>query len=243
MVEPSKPYDCTLYGSEDDDLAGLKVLTCIKDGPQWTQLCLQLLWSFVVWTLVYTASKPLSRMWKNRLQRDSNTPPQWVQRWVGTEYRSPSDPRLEIALEYCQLLASSTNIWLWIKKSYTLQSSTGFEFAMELFCVCLNICHALFGHVRAGFHPKACFTLPVLIDSLTLSPIILQRAPAMFGGSWLTLAYLRAYQQLTAFKHLCYLGMFERTFSDFTQAAIIKVVNAVRRFMQCGRAPPKSQPR
>ena len=227
LRQTCQAYDCAAYDQGDDDLAGLDLLPCIKSGPQWSEVGLQLLWSCVVWVLVWATSKKAGLEWKRMLRRNNGAPPQFVQQWVGTDYRSPRDTRFEILLEYCQLASSTTNIWLWVKKSYTLKESTGMEFALELFCVCLNILHALFGHLRSGFAPGYCFTLPVVIDSLTISPIILQRAPKIFGGSWLTLAYLRAYQQLTAFKHLCHLGMFSNTFSDFAQAAIIKALECV----------------
>jgi hypothetical protein len=222
----SEPYRCT-NELGDDDLAGFGLpMVCLPDGPQWWQLGLQLAWSCVVWVLVYFCSRIAETRWRNMIQREGrgNCPPAWVQKWVGTDFRNPKDQRLEIFLECAQWMASSTNIFLWIKKTYFLRGSTDVEFAIELMCVVLNICHAIFGHIRAGFRADYCFEVPVLIDSLTISPIILQRADSLvFGGSWLTLAYLRAYQQLTAFKHLCTLGMFEQALSDFTQAAIITV--------------------
>jgi len=227
MVEVGRPFNCDLYEHEDDD-GHWPILTCIRDGPQWGQIGRQLGWSGVVWLLVYVLSHLLHGPWHRGIQADPRkSPPAWVAKWVGTTFRRPHDARLEVLLEWCQLFASSTNIWLWIKKSYTLEKSTNAEFSLELACVILNVCHAFFGHVRAGFAPSACFSIPVLIDCLTLSPIILQRAASLFGGSWLTLAYLRAYQQLTAFKHLCNLGMFERFLSDFTREMIIKFLECI----------------
>jgi hypothetical protein len=217
---PGIPYNCKLYDTFDDDL---EVLPCIHDGPQWWQIGRQFAWSLLIWILVTIGCRILGKIWKKKYSNSQGEcPPQFVREWVGTSFRRPRDPRLELFLEASQLVASSANIWVWVTKSYSRNHTSDPVFYFELSCVAFNICHAIFGHIRSGFDVRYCFTAPVIIDSLTISPIILQRAGPIFGGSWLTLVYLRAYHQLTAFIQLTRLGMFD-WFSDFTREAIIKV--------------------
>lgn len=178
---PGIPFNCHLYETFDDDL---EVLPCIEDGPQWWQIGRQFGWSLLIWLLVIISSVILGKIWKRKYSdSQEESPPDLVREWVGTNYRRPRDLRLELFLEASQLFSSSANIWIWVMKSYSRTESSDIVFYFEITCVIFNIIHALFGHIRSGFQVRHCFTAPVIIDSLTISPIILQRAGPVFGGS------------------------------------------------------------
>ena len=219
------PYDCENL-SEDDDLAGLPFLTCVPGGPQWWQLGRQVGWSFFSWLIIYILCRVVEKKWQRVLAHKVGPGwlHQWLEFWVGDHFHRPKDDRLEIFLEASQLIASSTNIWIWVRKTYTLKESGSVAYALEFICVFFNLAHGLFRHVKSGFDRRHCMSPDVIIDCVTITPIVLQAMPGgLLKGSWLTLSYLRAYQQLFAFKQLAKFGLFESVFSDLTISMIVIV--------------------
>ena len=220
------PYDCDSI-SEDDDMAGLVLLSCIADGPQWWQLGRQLLWSLVVWCLVYLASRGAEGFWDHCTAKKLGPARlhEFLAMHVGTEVRPARSHALETLLQTGQLASSGLGIILWIRTTYALAAPTGWQLAAEYACAGVQVAHALFEHVRRGFDPGHCRSPLCLIDCLTISPVLLQGVrPALFGGSWLTLTYIRAYPQLLAFKYLCAMGALEGAVSDYGREALLRAL-------------------
>lgn len=151
---------------------------------------------------------------------DAGNPPIWAQRYIGTPNNDPLDMKLVVVLELGQLVSCAVNIYVWVVRSYALGPVYG---NVDIFFTVLSCLHSIFSHFKWGFSVGYCFKLTAIIDCLTIPGILLQGWGPIFGGSWLTLAYLRSYAQLTAFSELCKLGVFDIYLSDFSKAAILKV--------------------
>lgn len=222
-LTPSKPFDCDAVYDADDDF---DVLPCVDEGPRWYLLSRQILWAFIIWLVLTIASSRMSKKWHTYCDEAGN-PPLWAQRHVGTPDIKPLNIRLVVVLELGQLVSCAVNIYVWVVRSYALRGVYG---NVDILFTLLSCLHSFFLHVKWGFSVSYCFKLPFIIDCLTIPGILLQGWGVTFGGSWLTLAYLRAYAQLTAFSELSDLGVFDVYLSDFSKAAIIKVNACVSRF-------------
>jgi len=217
-ITPSKPYDCdAVYDSPN-----FEVLPCVDDGPRWYLLSRQILWSIGIWFVIVLLSKRWSKIWHDRYCDEAGNPPLWVQRFIGTPDIDPLNNKLLIVLELGQLVSCAVNIYVWVVRSYALEPIYG---NVDIFFTVLSCLHSFFMHVKWGFSVQYCFKLSAIIDCVTIPGILLQGMGDVFGGNWLTLAYLRAYAQKAAFSSLCEVGVFDLYLSDFSKAAIIKVID------------------
>jgi hypothetical protein len=176
----------------------------------------KLLVGALAWVIFVACSVPLERWWRRvRSHQPEGSPPPWARRFVGELSHAAEEPRLEQALEWGQLGASTILVATFILKTY--DSTLPWLFGLEVACSTICGLHGVFAFARAGFTRSHAFSLLPLLDCFTLPATFLQHASkALGGGSWLTLNYLRTFHQLGSLRRLRKLGILEHINSDFT---------------------------
>jgi hypothetical protein len=181
----------------DDDLP---VMSCGENGPTWPLLSRQLLVAAGVWVALALGNATLFQpTWRRCcVIPTSGAPPLWVLKWVGYGADRPAfNPRPEASLCCVQLLCSGVLVVTWINKAYLQEPATDGLFCVELGAVLLCLAHAASRLVQVGFAWDAFGAqLATAIDCLTLPALVLQRSGPVWGGSWLTLGYLRVFNML-----------------------------------------------
>jgi hypothetical protein len=221
-IDPSKPFDC----DDADDGETLIILSCLQDGPQWWQIGRQCAWSMFIWILTIVISPLNRKLWDLYC---NGAHPFWVQRYVGTKFRPAQDLMVETVLCFAQVFGSLCSVWIWVIKSYALRGDvlTPHLYAFEVLFVFLSVAHTLFERIKYAFSTEHALSFSVFLDCLTLPPLVMQKWGAWAGGSWLTLAYLRAYHCWTPIKRLVELDIFDRLLSNFAQHCILAVLEFI----------------
>jgi hypothetical protein len=214
-IEAGKPYSCADYHDSE-----LVLLTC-HHSVSWAKLGLVQLWSLLAWlcmiTFAYFASK-----WWNR--GGIHNQPVWAVHYVGTRTTEPVDVRPDALFRAGQLVCSTLTVFIWIQKSYLMRGESNYHFGLEIACCCFFICHHIFSLLRNGFSTSYETSFEGWLDCFTITPMLLQRAHPRFGGTWLTISYLRVYRIWTAFTKLGKAGVLEPWLSDFNIVLITKII-------------------
>jgi hypothetical protein len=217
LIKESEPYDCSIINDDD-----AQILPCLYGGPQWWQIGRQVAWSFGFWFLLVVSSPACKKLWKYWC---NGTHPVWVQRYVGSEYRPAQNLKVEAVLCFAQVFGSLCSVWIWVIKSYSLRGDVSDQlYALEVLFVLLSLAHTLFERIKFSFSVKHALSFTVFLDCLTLPPIVMQRSGPWAGGSWLTLAYLRAYHCWSPIKRMTELDLFDAFLSNFMQQCILAVL-------------------
>lgn len=218
-IEVGKPYSCHNYDDSE-----LTLLGC-HTTASWGRLALAQLWSFVIWIIVMCIAHFVSKWWN---AGGIHAQPAWAIHYVGTRTTEPVDVRPDALFRAGQLTFSTITVIIWIQKSYLLHESGLFHYEVELLASCFFICHHIFSLLRHGFSPSYVTSFEGWLDWFTITPMLLQHASnPIFGGTWLTLSYLRVYRIWTAFTKLGRAGILEPWLSDFNIVLITKIIECV----------------
>ena len=81
--------------------------------------------------------------------------------------------------------------------------------------------------VKNGFSPAYASGFEFGLDCFTITPLLLQRGPPLFGGTWLTVSYLRVFRVQSAFARFNDSGVLEHFMGVIGLAAIAKVFQCI----------------
>ena len=226
LVLLSLPFASSYVCGEDDE----DFIACVDDGPTWDTLRRQVMISLIIWASWMCASPFIEAEWQRACgAKSEGAPPVLVRRFVGSgEGRFPPEaPFMSLCLEWAQLCGSGFLIWAWIVKTYTRQPASHAFFAVEVVCVAVAALHRTFRCARSGFSTSSTVSLSSGLDCLTLPALLLQRAGRSWGGSWLTLAYLRAYHQWEAGTNIRRLRLVEHVLSELQQECVASLLETL----------------
>lgn len=117
-------------------------------------------------------------------------------------------------------------IGTWIHKSYVIEGRDT-HFAAEVICSCFFIMHMAVALVRHGFSSAYTSSTECMLDCLTITPLLLQRAGPTFGGTWLTMSFLRVYRVYTAWVRLADNDFIEAHMSDVAVQTVTTLIQVV----------------
>jgi hypothetical protein len=146
-----------------------------------------------------------------------------AQHYAGTQTTPAMDRRLDVALRVVQLVSSSTIVCVWIYKSYSITLYDSL-FALDMVACVGCVAHLSFRIIQNGFSSSYILSREVVLDCFTITPLLLQKAGAHFGGTFVTLSYLRVYRVLISFAELATDGVLEPYLSDMSTAVVNKII-------------------
>ena len=147
--------------------------------------------------------------------------------YIGSQSTPPIDARLDVTLRVLQLVCSSLIVVSWIYKSYAADLAHTNIYSLEVLACVGCLAQLAFRVIKSGFSFTYMTSIEIVFDCFTLSPLFLQRAGPMFGGSFVTLSYLRVYWVLSAFNDLADEGFLEPYISDMSTAVLQKLIEFV----------------
>lgn len=170
----------------------------------------------------------MRKIWKSYVDGYNNgIQPQWIQDYVGTKYRPQHNTRVEAIICIAQFFGSAFIVFFWILKSYDPPENKYATFPYEVLCVILCLLNMFFERIHRAFSWRHALNLTVVLDCLTLPPILMQTSGVWAGGNWLTLAYLRVYQVYKPMARLVELNYFDNFLSNFIQECILSTLECL----------------
>mmetsp|Transcript_64790 Transcript_64790/g.130298 ORF Transcript_64790/g.130298 Transcript_64790/m.130298 type:complete len:1130 (+) Transcript_64790:166-3555(+) len=209
-------YNCNRADNDDS----LIILKCHPD-VSWALFGMSQVWSFVAWLFLYGVCLIMSKRWKER------GVPSWVDYYVGSEMTPPVEFHYDVALRMVEIASSSFIVFTWIYKSYSIENVQYHLFAVEVVACAGCLLQLAFRMSRRRFSPTFMMTSQAILDCFTLTPLLLQKSNAVFGGTFVTISYLRIYIVLEAYDDMASAGFLEPFLSDMHVAVMRKFLEFV----------------
>ncbi|KAJ8598893.1 hypothetical protein CTAYLR_010267, partial [Chrysophaeum taylorii] len=207
---------------DDDELTSARC-----EGASWHQLGLQLRLSFAVWVAFYffcvAGRVAWTRFVETRMSRR-----RWVTHWFGGVHRLPVDDRLETTLCILQYVCSSISTVMWIVKSYE-RVVVPRTFAIDVACSAVFIVHLAFTTVQHGFDPQLAFTWEVVLDAVTVTPLVIRHGfwGIRYRTSWLSLSYVRVLKVIRMFERFMKTAFVQRDVASSAAMTCAKILELV----------------
>lgn len=122
----------------------------------------------------------------------------------------------------CQFCASTTVFITFITKSYE-RKVTQSVLATEVTCCYFFLLHLIFSLIANELSARYTIGFECWLDAFTIVPLLMQTE----GGSWLTLAYLRAYRMKRAFDEIAEAGVLRPYMGALTILIIRKLITFI----------------